>query len=200
MKTNSQKIKTLTATAILIALVIVFQMISLIPIGPIAFTIALTVIVVGAVLYGPKVGAILGAVFGAVVVVQTVTGMGGLLSLMMFQFNPIITVALCMVKGIAAGLVPGLIYSAFRHTKFKNIGIILAAISAPIVNTSIFFAGALTVFSGVLEEFIADVGIDSIETLIISGIIIPNFIPEFLINVALIPVVLRVISIVSPKK
>jgi uncharacterized membrane protein len=200
MKTNSEKVRKLTASAILIALVIVFQMISLIPLGPISFTIALTVIVVGAVLYGPKTGALLGGVFGLVVTVQTATGLGGLLSLMMFQFDPVITVILCMGKGIAAGLVPGMIFAALKKAKHEKLGVVLASVSSPIVNTGIFFAGALTIFGGVLESFISQVGIASVQDLIVAGIIIPCFIPEFIINVALIPVVLRVIAIVSPKK
>ena len=200
MKTNSEKIKKLTASGILIALVIVFQMISLIPLGPISFTIALTVIVVGAVLYGPKTGALLGGIFGLVVTIQTATGLGGLLSLMMFQFDPVITVLLCMGKGIAAGLVPGLIFAALKKAHRIKLGVILAAVSAPIVNTGIFFAGALTVFGGVLENFVSIVGIASVKDLIVAGIIIPCFIPEFIINVALIPVVLRIISIIGSKK
>ena len=71
MKKNSLKIKRLVGLATLSAIVIVLQVFSnYIQFGPVSITLALIPIVVGAILYGPGVGALLGFVWSGFILVS----------------------------------------------------------------------------------------------------------------------------------
>ena len=102
------KTRTLVGTGILTAIVIVLQSMALaIRFGTFSITLVLIPIVVGAALYGIKAGAWLGFVFGVVV---TATDAGAFLAI-----NVPGTVATCILKGMMAGLVAGLIYKALEN-------------------------------------------------------------------------------------
>lgn len=117
MSKNSQNVRKLVLMAILTALVIVLQVIGGIPIGPVSITLTLVPIVVGAILLGPAYGAALGLVFGLIVSILSLTGKdpGGQ---MVFAANPFMAWAMCLVKGVAAGFFPALIYKLFNDKKF----------------------------------------------------------------------------------
>ena len=161
----------MVGTAILAAIVVLLQMFVVIPLGAFTITLTLVPIIIGAIIYGERAGAFLGGVFGVVAAIQVVTGALGILSFMMFELHPVLTLALCILKGVLAGLVSGLVYKALKNSRARTLGVILSAVSCPIVNTGIFV-----------------------------GIVGLNFVVEFVINVALIPVVLRLISILTPEK
>ena len=96
--------------AVLLALVIVLQVFaSAVPIGATRISLTLIPIVLGAVLLGPLAGAFLGAAFGVVVIVVALTG-GDPFTFTLFGDHPVLTVALCLIKGAAAGFVAGLLY------------------------------------------------------------------------------------------
>jgi len=201
MKTKKTlSIRRMTSLAILIALVAVLQVISLVPINPIVgITLALAPIVVGAILFGPISGAFLGAVMGAVVFVSVVMGQAGALSTAMLQLNPIVTFLVCILKSSFAGLASGLVYRAIAKTGKQTLAIIIAAIVCPIVNTGLFVAALLTVFHSVAAEYAAlsDASMAKFVIVMILGV---NFILEFVINSALSPAIVRIISIVRKSK
>ena len=98
--------------AMLVALVVVLQLISAIipPIGgTVSITLTLVPVVVGAILFGIKGGAILGASFGAIVLINCITGIdvGGNI---LWNANPFFTALICFVKGTMAGIVPAFVY------------------------------------------------------------------------------------------
>ena len=105
---NSEKIHKMVGTGVLTAVVIVVYLLTMgISVGPFNITFALIPIVVGAALYGWATGGWLGLVFGAMVLFT-----GGANAFLVINVpGTIITV---LVKGAAAGLVPGLIYSALE--------------------------------------------------------------------------------------
>ena len=105
---NSEKIHKMVGTGVLTAVVIVVYLLTMgISVGPFNITFALIPIVVGAALYGWVTGGWLGLVFGAMVLFT-----GGANAFLVINVpGTIITV---LVKGAAAGLVPGLIYSALE--------------------------------------------------------------------------------------
>ncbi len=189
----------MVGTAILAAIVVMLAFVT-IPIGAFSITLTLVPIIIGAIIYGPMTGAFLGGVFGAVVSVQVVTGAAGVLSFMMFEAHPVLTIILCLLKGIAAGLVSGLIYCALRNTKKTTLGVILSAIACPIVNTGIFVGGLFAFYYQLIADFAAQNQFASAVAFVFIGIVGLNFIIEFAINVALIPVVLRLINVLAPKK
>ena len=199
MKQKKQNLGNLVGTAILAALVVVLQTFVVIPIGIFFITLTLVPIIIGAILYGSRAGAFLGAVFGVTVAVQVVTGGAGMLSFMMFERLPVITIVLCVLKGALAGLFSGAVYSALKAGKKSKLAVILSSITAPIVNTGIFVSGLFIFYYDLMTEFAAGGAYASTAAFIFVGIVGLNFVVEFVINVALIPIVLRILSIVTPK-
>ncbi len=185
--TRGRKIATV---AVLAAMIVILQtMASGFHIGPFPITLSLIPIIIGAVLYGPAAGAILGAVFGLVVVSAVVTGAdaGGFV---MFGIHPIITVLVCIGKSTIAGLVSGLLAQAICPKKF-NLGVMTAAIAAPVVNTGIFVIVLYTCFYNILLEW---AGGANAFTFIFTGIIGVNFLVELLLDIVLAPVVVNILK------
>lgn len=200
MSRISQKTLRTVQLALLAAIIILLQQIVIPLPGGLTLSLVLIPIVVGAVLFGPAAGAGLGAVFGAVVTFLVITGRAGELSTMMWLANPVVTVLVCMVKGIAAGWVAGLVAKAFRQKEF--VGILLAAAVAPVVNTGIFLTGMLTVFKGVMMEFAAKIGMADASAVYFAIVILVgvNFIVEFAANVILAPTVASIVKAVRKLK
>jgi uncharacterized membrane protein len=194
MKDNQRK---LIYTAMFAAVVVVLQMFVSIPLGMFTITLTLVPIMLGAILFGPASGAFLGGVFGVVVAIQVVTGAAGLLSTEMFLQTPVVTVVLCVIKGAAAGWVSGLIYRAFAKHEKNKLGVILSAIACPIVNTGIFALGLFVFYNSLINTWAINNAFANGFTFVMIGCIGLNFVVEFIANVLLIPVSLRIIKIVK---
>ncbi|MBQ9080348.1 MAG: ECF transporter S component [Clostridia bacterium] len=198
MKTkHTQNIRRMVSMAILIAIVIILQAAIAIPLGPFTITLTLVPIIIGAIIYGPVAGAILGGIFGIVVCIQVVTGAAGLYSFMMFEYSPVLTLAICIIKGAAAGLVSGLIYKLLAAKQHNKLGVILSAIACPIVNTAIFAIALLAFYGNLTTTWAMENSYASVFTFIIMFMIGLNFVVEFAINVLLIPAVLTIIKAVK---
>ena len=170
------------------AIIVVLQLMSyLIKIGTFNLSLVLIPIVLAAVMYGPKHASILGGVFGVIVVIASVAGLDGGGNVL-FQSSPVLTTLVCLIKGIAAGFIAGVIANALK-AKSLYAAVILAAVAAPVVNTGIFVLSMLLFFKDTLNAWAN--GID-LAYYIIVGLIGVNFIIEFVINVVLSPVVLTV--------
>ena len=183
--------------AILTAIVIALQLLcTFIKFGPFSITLALTPIIVGAAIYGPKCGAFLGFIFSAVVYVTGLMGYDGGFINMMMQYNAVGTTVLCLAKGTAAGAVSGLVYKVLSG-KNTLAATMTASIAAPVTNTGLFAAGILTIFYGFLSGFAAD-GQSPIGVLFLSWIGI-NFIVELIVNIALGTVITRVVDYYNKK-
>ncbi len=197
MKSKNQKLTKLVSTAILAALVTVLSFVVL-PIGAFNITFSLVPIMIGAILFGAGTGAFLGGVFGVVVSAQVVTGLAGVLSTEMFLLHPAITLILCVLKGVAAGFASGAVFKLLKSK--KTLGVVLSAVACPIVNTGIFVSGLFLFYYPIMEKFAQANAFASAVAFVFIGIVGLNFVVEFAINVLLVPVVLRVIKIVMPKK
>ena len=168
--------------AILIAIVVVLQLLGqFIHLGPVSITLVLLPIVVGAAFYGPSAGAILGLAFSVVVLLQPDTAF-------FYGMNVFGTVVTVIVKGTISGWLAGLTYRALAK-KNSSLGVLLAAIVCPIVNTGLFFLGCLVFFAGPLAE----TGIENVVMHVITVFIGVNFIAEFLTNVLCCPVIARLL-------
>lgn len=187
---NSEKIHKMVGTGVLTAVVIVVYLLTMgISVGPFNITFALIPIVVGAALYGWATGGWLGLVFGAMVLF---TG-GANAFLVINAPGTIITV---LMKGIAAGLVPGLIYSALEK-KNRWTATICAAAAAPIVNTGIFLLGCLAFFMGTINEWAAGAGIENAGVYMITAFVGVNFLVELGANMLLSSVIVRVLDVIK---
>ncbi len=198
MSAVKEKTLRLVQMGLLSGLIILLQLYLVIPLpGSLTLSLVLVPIVVGAVLFGPGAGAFLGGVFGAVVSVMAIQGQLGALTTMMVEYNPFLTVAVCMLKGIAAGFVAGLIAKGFKKHAF--VGILLAAAAAPIVNTGIFLAGMLTIFQDVMMDFAAGIGMAGTSALYFAIVVLVgiNFIVEFAANLVLSPAIASIVKAVK---
>lgn len=181
--------------AMLIALVVVLQIFGgLIKFGPFSLSLVLIPVVIGSVVLGAGEGAVLGAAFGAVVVAQCALGIdaGGFI---LWGVNPFLTALICIAKGAAAGFVPGAVYMAVKGKKESNgrhvAGAVLAAASAPVVNTGIFLAGLSLFFNDTLVSWAGGTNVWLYIVTVLVGI---NFVIEFCVNIIVSPAISTVIK------
>ncbi len=205
LETRKKKTLQLVQLAMLVALVVVLQLISAVipPIGgTVSITLTLVPVVVGAILFGVKGGAVLGFAFGAIVLINCITGLdiGGNI---LWNANPLLTATICFVKGVSAGIVPALLYKLIVGKKEnagggkKYVSSLVASVSAPVVNTGLFVCGMLLFFMDTLRAW---AGGSDIASYIIFGLAGVNFLVEFLINIALTPAIIRIVDVVKKKK
>ncbi len=192
IKTKEKTIK-LVSMGILSAIIIVLQVISTyFPTKPFAITLALIPIIIGSALFDEKAGAFLGGVFSVVVIIMCVIGadVGGA---MVWNANPFLCVLVCMLKGICAGYVSGLVY---RLLSKKNpiVATFVVGISAPIVNTGIFILGLVLFFKPILSEWS---GGSDLLYYIIFGLTGLNFLVELGVNMLLSPVIIKILEAVK---
>ena len=202
MRNTNQKILRMVEMAMLVALVVALQMLSaMIPpiAGAVSITLTLVPVVVGAILFGKKGGAVLGFTFGLIVLINCITGLdvGGNI---LWNANPLLTALVCFVKGIAAGFVPALLYEAVKGKKEtvsggrKYAAALVAALSAPLVNTGLFVCGMLLFFMEILRAWSGGTNMASYILLGLAGL---NFLVEFLINMILTPAIVRIVEAVK---
>ena len=206
MKTTTvQKTLKLAQLGMLVALVVGLQMLSaLIPpiAGTVSITLTLIPVVVGGMLLGKRAGAILGFAFGLVVMINCITGLdiGGNI---LWGTNPFFTALICLGKGTAAGFFPALFYELI--TKKENnlsagkkfVATLVAALSAPIVNTGLFVCGMLLIFKDTLYAW---AGETDVLTFILIGLAGVNFLVEFFINIVMSPAIVRILDVIKKKK
>lgn len=196
---KDEKIKKLVGVALLMATVIVLQFLgSMIPpIGIVSISLVLLPIVLGAAVYGPGAGAVLGATFAVVTIINCVSGtdVGGA---MIFQANPVLCILVVLAKSILAGFAAGWAYRIFSK-KNAYLGMLLAAIVCPVVNTGIFVTCVLLLFKDVLAVWATAAGADILSYVLVF-LLLCNFLPELLINVVFSPVGRNILKVVQNKK
>lgn len=178
--------------ALLIALTLILQLLcSVLTIGPVTITLSLVPVVIGAALFGASGGAILGLVLG---LVNFVASFSNSVLLLLFQASPILYILTCFGKTIMAGLVAGLLYNACKE-RYPYLGVTLAALSAPLVNTGIFFVMMALFFRDAIVDACGLTG-GNVVAFIITSFIGINFLIEFALNVVLCPAIARIIAVV----
>lgn len=193
MKNTKENILRLVQLGLLSGLIILLQTVINIPMpGTLTLSLVLIPIVVGAVLFGAKTGAFLGGVFGVTTAILAINAQLGPLVNAMVAYSPILTVAICVLKGVGAGWIAGLVNGMFK--KRPLVGIFAAAAAAPLVNTAIFLLGMFTVFRNVL---IASAGGANIFTFAIVALVGINFVIEFGANLLLAPAVSSIVKAVK---
>ena len=202
--TQNSKKRTLRLAqiAMLIALIVVLQIIAALlskaAILPVNITLTLIPLVIGAVMFGPGAGAILGTAFGIIAIILGATGADAF-TLTLLQMNPFATVAICLLKGAAAGAAAGAIAIPFNKKDKIYPAVICAAVTAPIVNTGLCVAGLLIFFWDFITGM-ADQAGQSLLLFVLVGLVGVNFVVEFVINAVLGPAVVRIIEAVKKSK
>lgn len=193
-RTSLEKTKALVGMAIFTAIVVVLQVIAT-ALGRMGLTppsLVLIPIVIGSAVYGLKTGAWLGLVFGIVVLLAGIMG-ADLFTAGMWNYNPLATAVICIVKGVAAGFLAGAVYKGL--SKVNGIfGAVTAAVVCPIVNTGLFLLGSTVFFKSYLMETYAVEAAGFIGFLFL-GLVGVNFLIEMAINLVLSPMIVRVLKV-----
>ena len=140
------RIRTLTGTDMLTAIIIVLQLIgSYIKFGQFSISLVLIPIVLGAALFGVASGTWLGLAFGIVVLIS------GDAALFM-TINPIGTVITVLLKGVLAGAASAAAYRLVEK-KSRFAAVLLASFVCPVVNTGVFLLGCLVFFMDAIRDW-----------------------------------------------
>lgn len=182
MSNKRMSTKTMVLGAILTALVIVLQYVSMaIRFGTFSITLSLTPVVIGALTCGVGMGAWLGFVFGMAVLL---TGDAA----PFWAIAPLATFLTVILKGIASGVVPALVYKLLKGRN-KTFSTALASVLSPIANTGVFLIGCALFFVPTLVEWYGNI------TAFLITIFSFNFLIELVLNIVLSPVVIRLLNI-----
>lgn len=174
---NRKLIGKMTGTAILAALIFIFQIIgNYVSIAGISINLALIPIAIGAILYGPWSGLLLGVINGVCVL----PGSG-----LFFGISPFFTVLCCVLKTGLAGFVSGWVFKLFKG-KGLIPGMFVCSLLVPVINTGIFSLFALTLFRSGLEEYFGKESSEFVSFLFLMVIGI-NFIFEVVSIIILSP-------------
>lgn len=195
VRTKEKTIR-LVSLGVLSAIIIVLQVITTyFPIKPFPITLSLIPIIIGCALFDEKAGAFLGGIFSVVVIIMCAIGadMGGA---MVWNASPFLCILVCMIKGIAAGYVGGLVYKPISK-KNQTVATFVAGFVTPIVNTGIFILGLILFFKDVL---VAWAGGSDLLYYIIFSLTGLNFLVELGVNMILSPVIVKILNAVKKSR
>ena len=159
MKTKRFDTRRMVLLAMLsgILLVMSFTPLGYLNLGPLAISLNMIPVAIGAVALGPGGGAFLGAVFGITSCLQCV-GIGGTsaMGVILFEISPALTILQRFATRVLAGCLTGIGYRGLQklHVSFASYG---AGFCAALFNT-VFFMTALVLLFGhtpYLQDLIA---------------------------------------------
>ncbi len=191
--------KNISYVAVLVALVVVLQIFGgNIKIAGLSLNLALVPIALGAILFGPLLGATLGLICGFIIMIYGVTGVEPF-TFYLFGYSPVITVLLCLVKTTAAGAVAGWVYRLISK-KNRVVAVFVASALVPIVNTGIFAIGCFVIYD-TISSYLLSLGLDYSGAnpfyVVFVVVITVNFFIELLTSFILAPAVATVTRVVE---
>jgi len=194
MKKGFFSAKNVTGMAVLMALVVVLQAFgATITIGPVSLNFALIPIVLGAILYGPIVGALMGLSNGIVVFIQVVMGLVPFYTLI-WTNTPVWAALTCLVKTTAAGWLAGFVFGIIEK-KNRYVAVFTASAIVPIVNTGLFIVGCL-----LMKDAISTIsGGQNLFVFILVSLVTFNFFLELAVNLLVAPAVHTVYRVIGKK-
>lgn len=144
------KPKELTLMGLLAAVLLMmsFTPIGFLNIGPLAITLNMIPVAVGAIVMGPKGGAILGAVFGITSFLQCI-GIGGTsaMGVILFEINPFFAFIQRFVPRFLMGIFTGYIYKFAKKLTGSSVASYIAGFFAAFLNTVLFMSLLVALFS-----------------------------------------------------
>lgn len=190
--------KNVAMLGVLLALVVILQSVALVTGLFLATSLSFVLIpiVLGAVLIGPLAGGILGAAFGLMVLIFGISGADAFTAMLLNQ-NAWMTVLTCLVKGIAAGVVPGFLYRLIAP-KNRYVAVFVASAAAPVMNTGFFILGALCMWQ-IFEELAIGQGTSVLYYIVVLCSAV-NFAIEFASTVIAAPSLYRVTEVVKKRR
>ncbi len=159
MKTKLVETRRMVLLAMLSAILLMmsFTPLGYLNIGPLAISLNMIPVAIGAVALGPGGGAFLGAVFGMTSCLQCV-GIGGTsaMGMILFEISPFLTILQRFAPRVLAGWLSGIVYRELRKLHFRYASSV-AGFSAALFNTVLFMAALVLLFGQTqyLQELIA---------------------------------------------
>lgn len=196
MTKTKEKTVRIVSMGILSAIIVVLQVLTTyFPTKPFPITLALIPIIIGSALFDEKAGAFLGGVFSVVVLVMCATGadVGGA---MVWNANPFLCILVCMIKGVCAGYCSGLLYRVLSK-KNAIVATVVAGLTAPVVNTGLFILGLVLFFKPILTQWS---GGSNVIYYVIFGLTGINFLVELGVNMALSPVIIKILNAIKKSR
>ena len=116
-------------------------------IGPLAISLNMIPVAIGAVALGPTGGAFLGAVFGITSCLQCV-GIGGTsqMGMLLFEISPVLTVIQRLIPRILAGWISGWIYRGVKKAAGSTWSGFVTGFCAALLNTVLFMLALILLF------------------------------------------------------
>lgn len=143
------KPKELTLMGLLTAVLLLmsFTPIGFLNIGPLAITLNMIPVAIGAIALGPKGGAILGAVFGFTSFLQCI-GIGGSsqMGVILFSINPFLAFVQRFVPRLLMGILTAYIFRWVKKLSNSTIAGFVAGFSAAFLNTVLFMSFLVVLF------------------------------------------------------
>lgn len=130
--------------------IMTFTPLGYVPCGLSELTLLMIPVAIGAVILGPKIGAILGGVFG-ITSFLCCFGVGhpSAFGAFILAQNPLFTILICMVPRILVGFLTGLFANWLREKKsraFQSVGYAIAGLIAALTNTVLFMGSVILFF------------------------------------------------------
>ena len=194
MKTNRVDTRRMVLMAMLsgILLVMSFTPLGYLNIGPLAISLNMIPVAIGAVALGPGGGAFLGAVFGITSCLQCV-GIGGTsyMGVILFEISPVLTIIQRLVPRVLAGCLTGVVYGGL-HKLHQRYAAYVAGFCAALFNTVLFMAALVLLFGKTpyLQDLIAGRNI----LVFILGFVGINALVEILAATATVGVVCKALE------
>lgn len=149
MQTKKLETKHLVLLAMLsgILLIMSFTPLGYLPIGPLAISLNMIPVAIGAVALGPAAGAFLGGVFGITSCLQCV-GIGGTspMGVILFEISPVLTILQRMIPRILAGWLCGMVYLGVRKLWNSTLASFIAGFCSALFNTVLFMLALVLLF------------------------------------------------------
>lgn len=186
----NKKLQDMVLASIFIALIIMMTVVPFtgyITYGPVEITTLHIVVILGAVILGPKYGTALGAVWGITCFIRAFTN-----PLFIMFTNPLISI----LPRILVGFVAGIISKYLFKTKLpKSLGAIITAVAGTLTNT-VLVLSAIYVFGGMIKSYAEF--FEMFKTIYVT-IIGTNGLIELIAAIIIIPVVYKVIEHIQKK-
>ena len=111
-------------------------------------------------------------------------------------YTPLVTAVAAIAVNLVACIAGIAIYNIIK--KDTRLGaVVLAGITAPVVNTAIFVIGSFIFFMPILNEWAANAGAENTGLFVLTGVVGLNFIVELSINLLLSGVIVRILNVVK---
>ncbi|MCC8140321.1 MAG: ECF transporter S component [Lachnospiraceae bacterium] len=159
---NSNSSKTLFMVELALMIAIIFIM-AFTPLGylktpGLSITFLTVPVAVGAIILGPKAGAICGLAFGITSLIQCF-GLSAF-GTMLLSINPLGTAFTCIVPRVLEGWLCGLIFKAL-HRFMKNPAYFIASLACPLLNTLLYMSSLVFFFynTDYIQGFVSTLGV-----------------------------------------